>query len=251
MKKRWLKPEDGTPDSPSKDAQVKSLRTRILVALFSCGYQILALVILMMLVGSSAFQLVYGAQSVNAFMQQKFALLRGGDGKPRKGIPRIIHQTWKNGRVTRLSAQRIKTWLTKNPGWEYKFWTNALGRDFMVKNYPEHMPMYDGYKQDIKRADAIRYFLLDHYGGVYADLDFECLRPLDSLVANHSCIIGQEPYVHAHLLYDQDRLICNAIMMSAPKHPLWRTVIATLEERKVITKGGRHVMDATGELQCK
>ncbi|KAJ3896091.1 hypothetical protein GG344DRAFT_72572 [Lentinula edodes] len=38
------------------------------------------------------------------------------------------------------------------------------------------------YKYAIQRADAIRYFVLHHYGGVYLDLDVGCLRPLDPLL---------------------------------------------------------------------
>ncbi|KAG6869286.1 hypothetical protein C0993_000039 [Termitomyces sp. T159_Od127] len=33
-----------------------------------------------------------------------------------------------------------------------------------------------------QRADAIRYFVLHHYGGVYMDLDIGCLRPVDPLL---------------------------------------------------------------------
>ena len=29
---------------------------------------------------------------------------------------------------------------------------------------------------------SCRYFILDAYGGVYADLDFEALKPFDSLI---------------------------------------------------------------------
>lgn len=98
----------------------------------------------------------------------------------------------------------------------------------------------------IKRADAIRYFLLDHFGGLYVDLDFEALRPIDDLLAGHGLVIGQEPYVHSRVLYNVDRLMCNAFMASCPRHPFWATVHAELEARKHITKGGKHVMDATG-----
>ena len=38
---------------------------------------------------------------------------------------------------------------------------------------------YDGYDIHIKRVDAVRYFYLYHYGGVYLDLDQLCLRELE------------------------------------------------------------------------
>ena len=67
--------------------------------------------------------------------------------RPSCEIPKIIHQTWKTVMVTRMSAERIKTWVDHNPGWRYMFWTNKQGREFMKKHFPEHLPMYDGYKQ--------------------------------------------------------------------------------------------------------
>jgi hypothetical protein len=35
------------------------------------------------------------------------------------------------------------------------FWTNKGGRKFMAEYFPEHLPMYDGYKQDIKRVSVV------------------------------------------------------------------------------------------------
>jgi mannosyltransferase OCH1-like enzyme len=52
-----------------------------------------------------------------------------------------------------------------------------------------------------------RYFILDAYGGVYADLDFEALKPFDELIDGRSLIIGQEPYAHSHVLYDIERMV--------------------------------------------
>ena len=140
-------------------------------------------------------------------------------------ISKIIHQTWKTDKVEKLYANYIKTWLVNNKEWSYSFTTNALNRKFMETKFPEFLDLYDGYKSEIQRADAVRYFLLYEYGGVYADLDFESLQPLDLFLRRKigktdirmdGCIIGQEPFEHAHVLYDKKRLICNAIMMSFP-----------------------------------
>lgn len=52
----------------------------------------------------------------------------------------------------------------------------------MEINYPSFLQMYDSYKYNIQRADSIRYFLLDHFGGIYMDLDIGCRRRMDSLI---------------------------------------------------------------------
>ena len=103
--------------------------------------------------------------------------------------------------------------------------------------------MFDNYKSEIQRADAVRYFLLYEYGGVYADIDFEALKSMNSFIdenghskdgIKNGCIIGQEPFEHAHILYNKKRLICNAIMISCAKHPFWLLVFQELMLRKNI-----------------
>ena len=121
-----------------------------MVALFH-GWEAVAFLVVAGIAIVLVVQALYGSEIyLNSLVTQKFALLRGNDGKQRPSyIPRIIHQTWKNDKVTRESAERIKTWLHHNPGWEYKFWTNAAGREFMVHFYAAlrsvfHLPLPPG-----------------------------------------------------------------------------------------------------------
>jgi hypothetical protein len=61
-------------------------------------------------------------------------------------------------------------------------WTDASSREFIAENYSWFLDTFDNYTYPIQRADAIRYFILYHYGGIYLDLDVGCLRPLDPLL---------------------------------------------------------------------
>ncbi|KAI0959502.1 hypothetical protein AcW1_004309 [Taiwanofungus camphoratus] len=61
-------------------------------------------------------------------------------------------------------------------------WTDTGSREFIAEHYPWFLDTFDGYTYNIQRADAIRYFILYHYGGVYMDLDIGCTRPLDPLL---------------------------------------------------------------------
>ena len=162
------------------------------------------------------------------------ATRRSSPALPGCRIPRIIHQTWKSARVRPAFAQNIEAFVRRNPGWEYRFWTDADNRQLVKDRFPDFLPVYDGYKSGIQRADAVRYLILSSIGGVYADLDFRALRSLEPLVANFSCVLGQEPWEHSHLLYDRDRMMCNAFMASCPDHELWKTVVEELVERRAI-----------------
>ena len=61
-------------------------------------------------------------------------------------------------------------------------WTDAGSREFIAKYYLWFLDTFDNYTYPIQRADAIRYFVLYHFGGVYIDLDIGCLRPVDPLL---------------------------------------------------------------------
>ena len=61
-------------------------------------------------------------------------------------------------------------------------WTDASSRDFIAEHYSWFLDTFDNYTYPIQRADAIRYFVLYHFGGVYIDLDIGCLRPVDPLL---------------------------------------------------------------------
>ena len=52
-----------------------------------------------------------------------------------------------------------------------QLWTDAKSREFIATEYPWFLATFDNYSQPIQRADAIRYFVLSHYGGIYIDLD--------------------------------------------------------------------------------
>lgn len=134
-------------------------------------------------------------------------------------IPRIIHQMWKTTRVMRVFKPFIASWARLHPFWEYRFWTDASGEQFVKTVYPQHWEMFKEFN-GIQRSDALRYFILHRYGGVYADLDVEAVAPLD-VILDRELILSQEPLAHAVVLENRKRQVCNAFMASAPGHPFW------------------------------
>ena len=144
-------------------------------------------------------------------------------------IPHIIHQTWKNDNLPEAFRPMSRTWREMLPNWEYRLWTDEMCCEFVHCHYPDFLPQYDAYPMNIQRADAIRYFLLQTYGGLYVDLDFECLKPdFVSIIEEAEFVAGKEPYVHARR-YNMEYLICNALMASVPNHPFMEYVIRRMK----------------------
>jgi mannosyltransferase OCH1-like enzyme len=144
----------------------------------------------------------------------------------RKPFPKLIFQTWKNKSPPKKMAYWAETWRLHNPDYEYVLWDDADNRRFVADKFSWFLPTYDGYDKEIKRADAIRYMFLYTYGGIYADLDFECLKSFDSLLEeykSYDIILGQMESSESQ--WHSSNNIPNAIMISKPGCHFWLRVL--------------------------
>jgi inositol phosphorylceramide mannosyltransferase catalytic subunit len=139
------------------------------------------------------------------------------DTRP-KLIPKIIHQTYINESIPELWKPAQKACIDLHPDYEYIMWTDAKSLAFIKKEYPHFLDTFVGYKHPIQRADAIRYFVLYHYGGVYIDLDDGCKRRLDPLLSYNAWVRRTVPTG-----------ISNDIMGAVPQHPFFLRVIESLQ----------------------
>jgi hypothetical protein len=64
----------------------------------------------------------------------------------------------------------------------YHLWTDSTSRHFVARHYPSFLATFDSYAYPIQRADAIRYFVLHRFGGIYMDLDIGCKRDMAPLL---------------------------------------------------------------------
>lgn len=132
-------------------------------------------------------------------------------------VPKIIHQTWKTDKLPSPFDRLSETWKRFLPDWEYILWTDEMNRAFVSKHFPDFLRKYDNYPHGIQRADAIRYLLLKKYGGLYVDMDFECLENIETLLEGKEFIAGKEPEWHA-ARFGMKHIICNAFMASTPEN---------------------------------
>ncbi|XP_052242444.1 uncharacterized protein LOC127852528 [Dreissena polymorpha] len=143
-------------------------------------------------------------------------------------IPHIIHQTYKTEAIPMDFQKNVQSFIRFNPNWKYMFWTDETARQFIQAMYPDFLVVWDNYRNNVNKADALRYFVLYEFGGIYADLDFECLRPLDPVTRKYAAIFPLEPFEHSALRYEIPFLLNNAIMMSRPRHPFLKHMIDNL-----------------------
>jgi mannosyltransferase OCH1-like enzyme len=153
----------------------------------------------------------------------------------RQRVPRILHQTWKTSDIPEELTKYVASWKRYNPDWEFRFWNDTQGLALIEQHYPWFYKHIDKFKSGVEKADIMRYFILYHHGGVYADLDMECLRPWEPLLRRHDenfqCVLGAEPQQHAQKQGSRNMLVCNAMMFSVAGHPFWEEVFNKLLDR--------------------
>jgi mannosyltransferase OCH1-like enzyme len=132
-------------------------------------------------------------------------------------IPKILHQTWKTRDIPPELCSYAESWKRLHPGWEYRLWTDQSAREFVAASYPRLLRKYDKYPYNIQRVDVARLLILAEYGGLYVDLDFEALRPVDSLL--DSCTVLTKEAQDDAARTGRSLLVSNALIASEPRAP--------------------------------
>ncbi|ODV93585.1 hypothetical protein PACTADRAFT_51370 [Pachysolen tannophilus NRRL Y-2460] len=134
-------------------------------------------------------------------------------------IPKIIHQTYKTRDIPEVWKAGQQACIDLHPDYQYILWTDEMAMEFIAREYPWFLETFKNYKFPIERADAIRYFVLSHYGGVYIDLDDGCKKRLDPLLTASAFLRKTIPTG-----------ISNDLMGSVPKHPFFIKAINNLKK---------------------
>lgn len=112
-------------------------------------------------------------------------------------IPKIIWQThnYQYDDLPDHFLKATKSWRYLNPTWEYRY-VPSDERDLFVKQ--ELPDIYQVYKKSppVFQSDLWRYLVVYKYGGVYADMDSVCIKPLDYMLKDYNgeSLIHLKPY---------------------------------------------------------
>lgn len=166
-------------------------------------------------------------------------------------IPKTIFQTWKSHTEFPENFDYWrKTWISHNPTYNYILFNDNDNYKFIKTYFPWFLERFEAYDKPIKKADAIRYFFLYKNGGIYADLDFECLKEFNSLLNDY-----QQYGVLLGCMEDSDNFektsannIPNAIMISRPREEFWLCMFHILLTRE---KNVGLIENETGPIALK
>ncbi len=135
-------------------------------------------------------------------------------------IPKTIHQIWVGGPLPQKYKGIKQSWKRLHPNWEYKLWTDADVKDLDMQN----RELYNQATNIGQKADILRCEILNQFGGVYVDMDFECLKPLDELHYLYTFYTG--------LNHVRTVELANGLIACAPDHPLMQRMIQNISVAK-------------------
>jgi glycosyltransferase involved in cell wall biosynthesis len=165
-------------------------------------------------------------------------------------IPAITHQTAATSSLSPEQATLRSRMISLNPGWDHRFYTDVDCRDLIRHAFPGLLPTYDAYPTGIQRTDLFRVAAMHRFGGVYLDLDMDCVGSLTPL-ARHGCVLAEEktlsPQEAATLGHAERLRIANYMFASAPAHPFWLDLLEAMMERAArAVASDNDILETTG-----
>ncbi|KXZ54027.1 hypothetical protein GPECTOR_5g137 [Gonium pectorale] len=167
-----------------------------------------------------------------ALLQARQALARHRGG----GIPRIIHQV--HVQVPSGLDRSIASWRGRNPGYTHVLWGASDVEELVETMFPAFAPAFRAFAHlPVLRADLARYLAVFAFGGVYADADTICLRPVDGWAdgrPNVSAIVGIEADAgripNWRRYWGRQLQFCQWTFAAEPAHPLLAHVLFRISQ---------------------
>ena len=132
-------------------------------------------------------------------------------------IPRIILQFWDNVTIPEDIAELMASWRVQNPDHDHQVFDDARARAWLEAHYPP--PVLQAYlrsREAAQKSDIFRLAWLARHGGIYADADDRCLRPLATILpAGAGLVLSQEVL----------GTVGNNFIAVAPEHPVMEVAV--------------------------
>lgn len=145
----------------------------------------------------------------------------------------FIHQIWFQGDPPKKYQSSINSWKKHHPNHKHILW-NKNTMEPIVQKYPKLYQTYSQFTHMHQKIDFFKYLILREMGGIYADMDTVCLKPMPFkklTVSKMPCNFIESWVISGYL-----ETINNGIIVSEKGHPFWDYL---LEKIKPIQKSSK------------
>ncbi|KFY66713.1 hypothetical protein V496_01942 [Pseudogymnoascus sp. VKM F-4515 (FW-2607)] len=157
-------------------------------------------------------------------------------------IPKLLHQSWKTNDLPAKFDKWSRVCREKHQDWEWVLWTNEDNLNLVRKYFPWLLEEYMALPGEIYRADFSRNLYMYMFGGVYIDLDTDCLRPtstafeaFDIPTVENTTAVADGQHINQFAIFGRmgtdesfENSIPNAWMASSPGHPFFLMPLLSL-----------------------
>lgn len=154
-------------------------------------------------------------------------------------IPRVIHQTAPRRPVSPEEERLRQRFRLHLPGWEMNLWDDADNEALFREIYPAHADRWRRIGSGVLKADLARCLFLHRHGGWYFDTDYCLLKPIPEDLRTAACVLP----ISGHR--NDQHLVCNSVMASVPRYPLWTDFVSHLLQNADLESVGEDAVEAT------
>lgn len=130
-----------------------------------------------------------------------------------------LHISWKNWQLPYPEREIVTSWSRVHPELEKRLYTDDDNKDLLIAYFPWFLATYNDYPYDIQKADAMRYFYLYLYGGIYSDADYEIFKRIPQSIFKSNCLVARK-----------EDSVTNFLMFGNGGRGFWGYVISKLTE---------------------
>jgi hypothetical protein len=141
-------------------------------------------------------------------------------------IPKIIWQTYEVPfeELPQYIKDCAQTWKDNNPSWEYRYMDAKQRNEFVLNNFDkEWHNIFIKLPYGVLKSDIWRHMVLFVHGGVYADLDTMCNKPIETWLKND---MNTTVFID-----DGDREFCQFLIASIPKNIVYSNLLDFIKNR--------------------
>jgi hypothetical protein len=166
-------------------------------------------------------------------------------------IPKLIHNIWIQGydQLPEKKKQNHIEIKKLNPDWDFIVWDNKTILQLLQK-YPLLLSLYKKVDQlsgiitrEATQSDIARYVILKEYGGLYYDVDFECVSSFQELFSEKEDVPKETVYIASSQVEILDCVwpsvlnffgnkprYCSCFMAFQKNHPIWDKVFLSIQK---------------------
>ena len=149
-------------------------------------------------------------------------------------IPQRVSQTWRSKSLPSEARRLQQSWSGNNPDFVHSLFDDDECAEVVAEVAPQFLDDYLSFPYPVMRADFFRYAVIYRDGGIYADIDMECVRPMQPLLSIAPAIFSIEAHVSSRrqreLSYPKPLQIANCIFAAESGHSfLWEAIERSIE----------------------